>query len=366
MHRLNAIFFICLLALTSPILWAASLSVVFINPGRADEPYWRSVTRFMQPAAQQLDIQLEVLYAERDSLKMMELAKQITQRARKPDYLIIVNERRVGGDMLKLAEQARIKTLIAFSTFENEELAEFGVPRQKYKYWLGSITPNAVTAGRLTAAELVRQALKLGAVADDGKVHVALIAGDNGTPTSVQRTAGATSTLSGNPVVVLEEVVYADFDRAQAKKQAAGLLARYPKLNAVWVASDLMAYGAMEAAEAVGRKPGKDLLFSAINNSPEVLQARIQGRISSLAGGHFAAGAWALVMLYDYHHHVDFITEGLELRRPLFSLFDEALAQHFLNRFGKEDFSSVDFRAFSKYLQPQLRNYEFSLAPVLK
>jgi ABC-type sugar transport system substrate-binding protein len=172
--------------------------------------------------------------------------------------------------------------------------------------------------------------------------------------------------LTKHPAVAFEQTVYGNWDRARAKEQAQGLLIRYPKVNAFWVASDLMAFGAMESAEAVGRVPGKDILFSAINNSPEVLQARIKGRISSLAGGHFTAGAWALVMLYDYHHGKDFKPLGLELRMPLFSLLDGDLAERFLARFGEEDFSSIDFRRFSRHLHPQLRHYDFNLPAVLR
>jgi ABC-type sugar transport system substrate-binding protein len=364
-QRWAAFFCAIFMGLLSPLACCASLDIVFVNPGRSDEPFWRSVSRFMQPAAQQLDIRLEVLYAERDHLQMIELVRQVTKRARKPDYLVIVNEKLAGGEMLKLAEQARIKTLLAFSTFEGAQVAEFGTPRQKYHYWLGSITPNAVDAGRLTAAELVRQALKAGAVAEDGKVHLAAIGGDKGTPTGVQRLEGAVSALSANPAVVLEQVVYGNWERSRAKEQAAALLVRYPKLNALWVASDIMAYGAIEAAEAAGRKPGHDMLFSAFNNSPQVLQARQQGTISALAGGHFMAGALALIMLHDYHHGTDFAAEGLELRPTLFSLIDAELAQRFLDRFGTEDFSSIDFRQFSRHLHPQPR-YRFGLAPLLK
>ncbi|QDZ29846.1 ABC transporter substrate-binding protein [Noviherbaspirillum sp. UKPF54] len=350
-----------LLGLASPLLWASAFSVVFINPGRSDEPFWRSVTRFMQPAAQQLGIELEVLYAERDHLKMIELVQQVTQRRRKPNYLMIVNEKLAGGEMLKLADRAGIKTLVTFSTFEGAQVAEFGQPRQKYRNWIGSLTPSAAEAGRLSALELVQQARRLGVVASDGKVHVAAIAGDKATPTATQRLAGAVRAFAGDSSVVLEQVVYGNWDRARAREQAQALMLRYPQLNAFWAASDLMAYGAMEAAEADGRTAGQDLLFSAINNSPEVLQARLDGRISALAGGHFAAGAFGLVMLYDYHHGRDFRSEGLQLRPQLFLLLDERRARVFLERFGNEDFSSVDFRRFSKHLRPRLRRYRFSL-----
>lgn len=361
--------FACLaivLSVVSPLLWASTMSVVFINPGRSDEPFWRSVTRFMQPAARQLDIDLEVLYAQRDHLKMIDLTRQVTQRRKKPNYLMIVNEKLAGGEMLKLAERAGIKTLLVFSTFQDGQVEEFGQPRQKYRHWLGSLQPNAVDAGLLSAAELVRQAHRSGAVASDGKVHVAVIAGDKATPTGTQRLAGALRALTADASVVLEQVVYGNWDGARAKEQAQALMLRYPMLNAFWAASDLMAFGAMEAAEAAGRKPGQDLLFSAINNSPDVLQARIQGRISALAGGHFATGAFGLVMLYDFHHGRDFRKEGMQLEAPLFLLLDEQRARVFLTRFGDEDFSAIDFRRFSRHLHPQLPHYQFTLQAELK
>jgi len=354
------------LSLASPMLWAAGFSVVFINPGRTDEPFWRSVTRFMQPAAQQLDINLEVLYAERDHLKMKALAREVIGRRKKPDYLMIVNEKLAAGDMLKMADKAGIKTLMLFSKFDDAQTAEFGKPREKFRYWIGTLSPNATVAGQHTANELLRQAHLLRAIADDGKVHVAVIAGDKATPTSTQRLQGAVEAFAADQSVVLEQVVFGNWERARAHEQAAALLLRYPKLNAFWSASDLMAYGAMDAAEAAGRTPGTDLLFSAINNSPQVLEARVQGRISALSGGHFTAAAWGLVMLYDYHHGKDFRKEGLELNPPLFMLLDEERAQRFLHRFGDEDFSSVNFRPFSKHLNPHVRTYQFSLQPALR
>ncbi len=366
MNRSILVLLAVLLSMSSPALWAAPFSVTFINPGRADEPFWRSVTRFMQPAARQLDIELEVLYAERDHMKMVALARQVTQRAHKPDYLLIVNEKMAGPEMLKLADAAHIKTLLAFSSFDSLQAAEMGTPRQRYPYWLGAITPNAADAGRLTAVELVRQARQTHAVGADGKVHLAMIAGDKSTPTGAQRLQGALDALEADPRVVLEQIVYAGWERNRAREQARALLLHFPTLNAIWCASDLMAYGAIDAAEAAGRKPGRDVLFSAFNNSPDVLRARIQGRISALAGGHFTAGAWALIMLYDYHHGIDFAGEALALQAPLFTLLDADLAQRFLNRYGDENYTSVDFRRLSRHLHPALPHYDFSLLSLLK
>ena len=345
---------------------ARPIEVTFINPGRSDEPYWRSVTRFMQPAAAQLDIHLEVLYAERDHVQMIALAQQIADRVHKPDYLIIVNEKLAGGEMLRLADHAKINTLLAFGTFEAQQAADFGTPRKRFPYWLGAIGIDAVEGGRETARELIAQARRTGLRAADGQLHVVMIGGDKATVSGVQRVTGAAAAFADDPGVTVDQVVYANWERSRAKEQTAALLQRYPDLQAIWTASDLTAFGAIDALQGGTRRAGKEILLATINNSPAVLRARIDGQVSALAGGHFTAGAWALVMLYDYHHGKDFASEALVLRPQLFNLIDAAQAQSLLSRFGDEDFSSIDFRKFSKVLSPALKRYQFGLLPALR
>jgi hypothetical protein len=42
------------------------------------------------------------------------------------------------------------------------------------------------------------------------------------------------------------------------------------------------------------------------------------------------------------------------------------LSNRFLQRYGNEDFSKIDFRQFSRHLHPELQHYEFSLLKVLR
>lgn len=341
------------------------MSVVFISPGKAEEPYWRSVDRFIQPAAQQLGISFEVLHAERNHVRAVELLSEVIRRRKKPDYLIIVNEKAIGPIMLKMADHAHIPTLLSFSALDPEIDKDVGLPRTKYKYWLGSLTPNSRNAGRLAAIELVAAARRAHLQAPDGNLHVAMIAGDRVTPTSRLRTEGAQAGFNEQKDVVLDQIVYGDWERVRAFEQTQGLLLRYPKLAAIWCASDLMAFGAMDALPAAHWEAGKDIMLSAFNNSADALQARLDNRLSALASGHFTLGAWALVMLYDYHHGRDFVQDGLEQKLDLFSILNEQQAAKMLQRFGKEDFSSIDFRSFSKTWNPGLRHYSFDLTQIL-
>ena len=124
-----------------------------------------------------------------------------------------------------------------------------------------------------------------------------------------------------------------------------------------------MAFGAMTAWEARGGKPGVDAWFSGINTSTEALEAIKSKRLTSLAGGHFITGAWALLMIYDYHHGRDFADEGLELRRPMFAEFTPQLADRYLERFSG-GFEGVDFSRYSKVKNPKLKRYNFGPAAV--
>ena len=345
---------------------AAVFSATFINPGKSDERFWVSVSDFMAAAAKSLDIQLEVLYAERDHVRALELARVVAQREVRPDYLIIVNEKLAAGEMLKVADKAAIKTFLLLNKFEGEQAAEFGMPRQKYRHWIGSLTPDNENAGAITASALIDRARSAKQPHGDDKLQLIAIAGDRSTPASVQRIAGLRNILSKNPDIHMTQLIYGDWAQERTREQMAQLLKRHPQTTAVWAANDLMAFGAMEAAEAAGRKVGHDIFFSGINNSPAAMSAVLDGRLSALGAGHFTAGGWALVMLYDYHRGRDFSEEGLELRSRLFGLVDRTDAARFNARYDGGMFAGFDFRRFSKVQQPQLKHYQFGMSPLLQ
>src|SRR4029077_10318542 len=110
---------------------------------------------------------------------------------------------------------------------------------------------------------------------------------------------------------------------------------------------------------------GVDAWFSGINTSTEALEAIKSGRLTSLAGGHFITGAWALLMIYDYHHGCDFADEGLELRRSMFAEFTPQLADRYLERFSG-GFEGVDFSRYSKVKNPKLKRYNFGFSQLLE
>jgi len=359
------------LALCAAILpWgsiARAQSVAFINPGKSDEIYWVTATQGMQAVAKSLGMTFEVQYAQREHLKTLEIAREMVARpaGRRPEYIVITNDYAVAGELLKIIDGAGVKSFLAYSSIPLDQRAEIGAPRTKYKGWLGSLEPQAEDAGYLTARALIERGKKEKAFGPDGKLHMLAIAGDRSTPSSINRNQGMRRAVTEDSMVVLEQEVYAAWTREKAAEQAEWLYQRYPHVKLVWAGNDLMAFGAMAVWEKRGGIPGVDAWFSGVNTSTEALEAIKSGRLTSLAGGHFITGAWALVMIYDHHHGRDFADEGLELQRPMFAEFTPPLADRYIERFSG-GFDGVNFSRYSKAKNPQLKRYDFGFAQLLE
>ena len=346
---------------------ARAQSVAFINPGKSDEIYWVTATQGMQAAAHSLGMTFEVRYAQREPLKTLEIAREMVARpaGKRPEYIVITDDYSVADRLLAIIDPAGVKTFLAYSSIPVDQRGGIGSPRGKYKGWLGSLEPQAEDAGYLTARALIERGKREKAFGPDGKLHMLAIAGDRSTPSSINRNQGMRRAVAEAPTVVLEEEVYAAWARENAAQQAESLYRRYPDVKLIWAGNDLMAFGAMAAWEKRGGRPGVDAWFSGINTSTEALEAVKSGRMTALAGGHFITGAWALVMIYDYHHGHDFADEGLELRRPMFAEFTPLLADRYIERFSG-GFDGVDFTRYSKVKNPKLRRYNFGFAQLLE
>ena len=358
----------CIFLLSAMPITVFAMSVTFLNPGKSDEIYWVTATNSMLAAADNLNVKLEVLYAERDHLRALDFARQLAARPlqNRPDYVILSNDYGTGAEAIRILDAAHIKTFLAFSNIVNpEERQKILGPRQVFKGWLGSLEPKAEEAGYLTARALIERGEAANLRGNDGKLHLLAILGDRSTPTSLKRNEGMRRAVTEAKNVTIDQEVYGEWSREKAREQSSWLYKRYPQTKLIWAGNDLMAFGAMESWSAAKGRPGQDAFFSGINTSAEALQALISGRLTGLAGGHFIAGAFALVMLYDYHHGKDFIDEGLELERPLFILFSVQEAQRFQAQFSDLNFHKINFRKFSKIFNPAVKKYEFSFRQLL-
>jgi DNA-binding LacI/PurR family transcriptional regulator len=103
-------------------------------------------------------------------------------------------------------------------------------------------------------------------LAASGRRRIATVTGPLDTAGGVQRLAGWRETLGDAAEDSL--VAHGDYSRESGEAAMAELLARRPDLDAVFVASDLMALGALDALRRSGRRVPEDVAVAGFDDSP--------------------------------------------------------------------------------------------------
>ena len=360
------IIFLCLFTFTPVVKAENTINVSFISCGSSTGFFWPKVESFMQAAAEDLNIDLEVIYADMNHIRMKEIAIEVANRENPPDYLIIDNYKLMAGKIIQAIEPTNVKVFVMANGLTKEQLTEFGRPREKYPNWIGQLTPDNHFVGFQTAQLLIQESLKHNSGTADGTLNLIALSGDAKTPAGLQRLDGLVDAVSLFPGVVLQQIIPCHWQHAEADKKIRSILKRYPNTNGIWSASDEMALGAMEGSIALGKKPGDDIFFVGVNWKKEALQKIVDKSMLASGGGHFMLGGWTLVLLHDYHKGKDFAEENVQLKMRIFDLLDNKNVDDYLSHFGDEDWSTIHFDSFSKVLNPGLQTYDFSLPMLLK
>jgi DNA-binding LacI/PurR family transcriptional regulator len=108
-----------------------------------------------------------------------------------------------------------------------------------------------------------------------GRKRIAIIAGPPDMPAGIDRTAGWRRSLekAGLPA---EHISYGDFSLVSGARSMRDLLDRAPDLDAVFVASDLMATGAVSVLRERGRSIPGDVAVVGFDDSPAAIGGDIQ------------------------------------------------------------------------------------------
>ena len=337
---------------------ARAESVLFLNPGSTEEAFWISYSQFMQSAARNLGIDLQILYSQRQPELTLAQARIALQGPNRPDYLMFVNEQYIAPQILRLAQGSGVKLFMVNAALTANQQVLVGERAD----CIGSLMPNDEEGGYLMMKELIRLHPP---VAKDQQIELLAFSGLKITPSAQLREHGMQRALAEHPQVRLRQLVYSGWTQQRAYEQARQLVKRYPEVSLVWSANDEMAFGAMRAFAEAGKTPGRDALFSAVNTSPAALQAVVDGRLSALVGGHFTLGGWALVELHDHELGVDLDQYGGRDRQiPLLQLVDKSHARQMLVM-GKSPNYGVNFRQLSAKGRPASYRYPFNLQTLM-
>lgn len=151
-----------------------------------------------------------------------------------------------------------------------EELREAGVPLVACgkPIGLGSKVSYVAADDRDGARDMVRHLLSL------GRRRIGVVTGPLDTPGGVERLAGYREVLAEAGVAADERlVVSGDYSRASGEAGAERLLAQAPDVDAVFVASDLMAQGVLAALHRAGKRVPEDVAVGGFDDSPAATAA---------------------------------------------------------------------------------------------
>jgi len=360
---LRALFAAAVLVASATHAVCGDIRVGFINPGMVGEAFWLQVSATMQAAAAQLGIDLDIRYTRRDYDKALVLADELLSQRPPLDYLIATNDIGAGGPIVKRADAAGVPVLLLSNDLDQKDWAEFGEPRTKYRNWLGSIVPDHEGGGYGIAESILSEAARLKSTRP---LRLLALAGDSETPANNDRVRGLRRALDvmrdllGRGSVDLVAIANLDWTEKTAETWVRQFVSAkdHPRIDAVWAVNDPTAFGAITALREAGYKPGADVVVGGLNWSQGGVQRVLAGDMFLTHGGHFLGGAWAMVILRDYHDGRDFAEEDVRLQFPMGAI-DLPIARRFPD-LGKIDWRRVDFTRFSKTRNPAVTRYNFT------
>jgi simple sugar transport system substrate-binding protein len=141
-----------------------------------------------------------------------------------------------------------------------------------YKTFLGS---DFVAEGKKAGDWLLDQ--EKGAT---GPVNIVQLEGTTGSAPAIDRTKGFADDIASNPNMKVVASQTGDFTRSGGKQVMEAFLKSQPKIDVVYAHNDDMALGAIEAIEAAGKVPGKDIKIISVDAVKDGMQALSDGKIN--------------------------------------------------------------------------------------
>ncbi|MEW2116442.1 ABC transporter substrate-binding protein [Streptomyces sp. NPDC005474] len=117
-----------------------------------------------------------------------------------------------------------------------------------------------------------------------GAVKIAQLEGTTGAAPAIERAKGFKEVMDADHASDWKIVVSqtGDFTRAGGKQVMAAFLQSNPDIDVLFAHNDDMAIGAIQAIEAAGKKPGKDILIVSIDGVKDGFVAMSEGKINAI------------------------------------------------------------------------------------
>ncbi|WDP89620.1 MAG: ABC transporter substrate-binding protein [Desulfobacter sp.] len=342
-----------------------AMKVTFLNPDPPGSPFWTNMTRFMQSISDDLNIELQVFYGDRTRFENKSNFQRAISQPDKPDYIMTILQVGTAEYMLEAAEKAGVKIFVI-----NTDIPEFfknkiGTPRDKYSNWIGHMHPDDEKGGALLGETLYKKISARNL--NPGPPFAMLgISGSYESSPAFYRNQGMETVINRYADIVQRQVVFAYWNKKKAYEITNVLLRRYPDISIIWCAGGAMTFGVIEAIEAQSDLYKSKLLFGTFDWGSDIVQLIKEGKIYASVGGHFLNGGWSLILLYDYHHGIDFKDEmGVTIQKPLSVITPDNVVRY-ESLLSTENWDSINFKEFTKTHRGRDFSYSFTIEALNK
>ncbi|QXV62843.1 LacI family transcriptional regulator [Amycolatopsis sp. TNS106] len=229
------------------------------------ESGWRTAnTKSIQESAKAAGIELKFSDAQqKQENQIAAIRSYIQQKVKVIAFSPVVES---GWDtVLKEAKTANIPVILTDRAVDSPD-------KSLYKTFLGS---DFVAEGKKAGEWLAKE---FGSAAGD--VSIVELQGTTGSAPANDRKKGFADVISSNPRFKVVASQTGEFTRAKGKEVMEAFLKSQPKIDVLYAHNDDMALGAIEAIEAAGKVPGKDIKIVSVDGVRDALQALADGKIN--------------------------------------------------------------------------------------
>jgi ABC-type sugar transport system substrate-binding protein len=239
-----------------------SITMGFAQVGA--ESGWRTAnTADIQRAAKDAGVELQFSDAQQKQENQISAIRSFIQQ--KVDVIAFSPVVETGWDAVLLeAKRAKIPVILTDRSVDTQD-------DSLYETFLGS--------------DFIEEGTKAGEWAVQnwgplGQVNIAELQGTTGAAPALDRQEGFADAIAGTPNLKIVASQSGDFTRSGGREVMEAMLNSNPEINAVYAHNDDMGLGAIEAIEAAGKVPGKDIQIITVDAVKDGMTALSEGKIN--------------------------------------------------------------------------------------
>lgn len=229
------------------------------------ESGWRTAnTKDIQAAFQEAGIQLKFSDAQQKQENQIKAIRSYIQQG--VDYIAFSPVVQTGWDaVLQEAKAANIPVILTDRAVDSQD-------KSLYVTFLGS---DFVAEGKKAGDWVVNEYKSA-----SGPVNIIQLEGTTGSAPAIDRAKGFTDVIGADSKFKIVASQTGDFTRAGGKQVTEALLKAHPEVNLIYAHNDDMGLGAIEAIEAAGKVPGKDIKIVTVDAVHDGMVALSEGKIN--------------------------------------------------------------------------------------